>query len=253
LRLAAPDVHLIEERVRVHWGDFSQVAASLNLIKAALALEPPCARFVLLSGADFPLQSSDYIERFFTRNARREYISAVPIPSPDANKPLSRMTRYHLSGSSPRLLRLMKKACLQVGLLPATRDYARHLEGLAPWGGSSWWALSREACEYIMTFVDRNPALVRFFHNTFCPDESFFQTILSNSPLRERIARSLTFADWSAGGANPAFLSEKHLELLNELPVMARDRVYGTGEMLFARKFRDGDADLARKFQQRHP
>jgi hypothetical protein len=246
-------VHFIKKRVRVYWGDFSQVQASLNLMEAALGSPQRFERFVLLSGSDFPLRSSDYIERFFAANANKEFINSVPIPSAAAKKPLSRITEYRVRRAAPAAVRVLQKILLRCGLMPATRDHLACFGSVVPFGGSSWWALSREACELILAFVARNPAIVRFFHNTFCPDESLFQTILNNSPLRARVVRNLTFADWSEGGANPAFLSEKHLALFGTGPFVASDAVYGTGELLFARKFRDADAGLVEKLKrQRH-
>jgi hypothetical protein len=246
-------VHFIKNRVRVYWGDFSQVRASLNLIEAALAWPQRCQRLVLLSGSDFPLRSSGYIERFFAANTAKEFINSVPIPSAAAKKPLSRITEYRVQRAAPAPIRLLQKGLLRCGLMPRTRDYRACFGSLTPFGGSSWWALSRPACEHILAFVARNPSIVQFFHNTFCPDEAIFQTILNNSELRTRIVKNVTFADWSGGGGSPAFLSEKHLELFGSGPFVTRDDVYGSGEMLFARKFRDGDAGLVEKLQrQRH-
>lgn len=247
------NVHFIEKRERVYWGDFSQVQASLNLIEAALAAVPRCARLVLLSGSDFPLQSSGYIERFFAANADREFINSVPIPSAAARKPLSRITEYRVRRGAPAAVRFLQRVLLKWGLMRATRDHRACFGSLAPFGGSSWWALSRAACEHIVAFVAGNPSIVRFFHNTFCPDESFFQTILNNSDLRPRLAKNLTFTDWSGGGGSPAFLSEEHLQLFGTGPFVTSDTVYGSGEVLFARKFRDGDAELVEKLKrQRH-
>lgn len=246
-------IHFISKRVRVFWGDFSQVQATLNLMEAALAWPRHCERLVLLSGSDFPLQSNDYIERFFAANADKEFINSVPIPSAAAKKPLSRITDYRVRRGAPALIRLLQKVLLKYGLMPAKRDHRPFFGSLAPFGGSSWWALSRAACEHILAFVAANPAFVHYFYNTFCPDESFFQTILNNSDFRARLAKNLTFADWSAGGAQPAYLSEKHLGLFKTGPFVTSDTVYGTGEMLFARKFRDSDAELVERLrQQRH-
>lgn len=246
-------VRFIEKRERVYWGDFSQVQASLNLIEAALAAQPQCERLVLLSGSDFPLRSAGYIEEFFAANADKEFISCVALPCASAGKPLSRITAYRVRRSAPAPVRLLQKYLLKFGLMPTTRDHRACFGNLAPFGGSSWWALSRAACEHILAFVAGNPVIVRFFHNTFCPDESFFQTILSNSQLRSRIVKNLTYADWSAGGANPAFLSEKHLELFGAGPFVTSDALYGSGEVLFARKFRDDAAELVAALKrQRH-
>ena len=252
--IAGPTVHFVDNRVRVFWGDFSQVQASLNMMAAALGDPLRCERLVLLSGSDFPLQSSDYIERFFAEQNDREFINSVPIPSVAAKKPLSRITEYRVSRGAPAAIRVWQKVLLNGGVIPRTRNYRACFGALMPFGGSAWWALSREACEHVFSFVATNPSIVRFFHNTLCPDESFFQTILNNSELRSRIVRNVTFSDWSRGGRNPAFLSDKHLELFGTGPFVTGDSVYGSGgELLFARKFRDGDAELVEKLKrQRH-
>lgn len=252
--ITGPNVHFARNRVRVFWGDFSLVQASLNMMAAALADPLRCERLILLSGSDFPLQPSGYIERFFAERDDKEFINCVPIPSVAANKPLSRITEYRVSRGAPAAIRLLQKMLLTGGVMPRTRDYRACFGSLAPFGGSEWWALSREACEYILSFVAANPAIVRFFHNTFAPDESFFQTILNNSQLGSRIVRNVTFTDWSGGGRSPAFLTEKHLELFGTGPFITSDSVYGSGsELLFARKFREGDAELVEKLKrQRH-
>jgi hypothetical protein len=97
--------------------------------------------------------------------------------------------------------------------------------------------------------VKKEIQVVDFFKNTVCSDESFFQTILGNSHFRSRIVRNLTYADWSAGGASPAYITEKHLALFQSTLSFAPDDVYGGGEMLFARKFLDESEDLVAKLE----
>ena len=50
---------------------------------------------------------------------------------------------------------------------------------------------------------------------------------------------NLTFSDWSAGGPSPALLSDKHLAFFRSNSAFHPDSLYGSGEMLFARKFSD--------------
>jgi hypothetical protein len=92
--------------------------------------------------------------------------------------------------------------------------------------------------------VERKRALVDFFRNTWFPDEMFFQTILGHSAFRARVARNVTYTDWGQGGAHPGALHDGHLaRFAAPLGVLAED-VYGRGEVLFARKFKDSDAPL---------
>jgi hypothetical protein len=238
------DIHFTKKRVTVYWGDFSQVEAILVLIQAALADERRFDRFVLLSGADYPLRSASYIGTFFERNRSKEFINLVPMPSEAAGKSISRLVNYKLRPTTPRAFRAVQRLLMMVRVLPRERDYRACFGDLAPYGGSTWWALSREACERIVSFADRETRLVGFYKHTRCPDESFFQTILGNSDFRSRIARNLTYTDWSARGRSPANITESHIPFLQANSSFSPNDVYGGGEMLFARKFTDESGDL---------
>src|SRR5690349_19353849 len=53
--LSQPNTTFLEDRVAVYWGDFSDVRATIELIKKALSHSFEPVYFVLLSGADYPL------------------------------------------------------------------------------------------------------------------------------------------------------------------------------------------------------
>jgi hypothetical protein len=217
------------------------------LIRAALADERRFDRFVLLSGADYPLRSAAEIERFFAADPDKEFMNLVPMPY--EGKPISRLINYKLRPGTPRPLRAVQRGLMVLRLLPRERDYKRCFGELLPYAGSTWWALSREACEYVSSFAAREKGWVRFHEHTRCPDESFFQTIVGNSPLRPRIARNLTWADWSReggakGAGSPATLGLSHMPYLVSDPSFDEKVIYGAGPILFARKFRNDSAEL---------
>ncbi|NMM36248.1 MAG: beta-1,6-N-acetylglucosaminyltransferase [Glaciimonas sp.] len=244
LSIKGNNIHFIQQRVPVFWGDFSQVEATLILLRAALSDRCGFERFVLLSGVDYPLRSASSIERFFENHPNREFMNLVAMPSEAAGKSLSRLTTYKQRPGDPLITRAIRKVLMMAGVVPHTRDYKAYLGDLAPYAGSTWWALSRQACDFILAFVTRETQAVQFFRNTLCPDESFFHTILGNSHFKSRIARNLTYTDWCAGGASPATITEKHLALFQATTWFAPDDTYGAGEMLFARKFADASVDL---------
>ena len=242
--LAAPNVALTAPRVAVYWGDFSQVEATLALIAAALASPAGAQRLVFLSGADYPIRSSAEIGRFFADRPQAEFINTVAMPADAMGKPISRLTRFHPRPSAPRVVRGLQKVMMRVGLLPRERDYRQHLGGLQPYGGSSWWALTRATCEHILRFVEQKPSVVEFFKHTGCPDESFFQTIVGNTEAAANVVPNLTYTVWAPGAASPEYMSEKHLPILREA---ARTRIttsFGETDILFARKFSDQQAHV---------
>ena len=153
------NLKIIEERISVYWGDFSQVEAILSLIGKSIAHENYFDYYVLLSGTDYPLRSVAYIENFFKCNFGEEFINIVQMPCNEIGKPISRLTTFkprsgHLSS---RIAGIFRKIMVRMGALQTERDYKRYLNNLTPYGGSTWWALSRDACEYILEFVDNNP------------------------------------------------------------------------------------------------
>jgi hypothetical protein len=244
------DVAFTKRRISVFWGDFTQVEAILTLIREALADPRHFDRFVLLSGADYPVRSARYVADFFARNPDEEFINVVPM-SEKVGKPLARLINYWLRRKTPRPIRAIQRGLMILHVLPRTRDYRAVLGDMEPLGGSTWWALTRDACQYIADFASRNPRFLKFHEHTRCPDESFFQTILGNSTFRPRIVRNLTWADWTAGGANPATLGQRHLEWLGSLPSFPDTDQYGPGEILFARKFPDDSAELVDDLRRR--
>jgi hypothetical protein len=250
LSMNEKNIHFTKQRVSVYWGDFSQVEAILILIRSAISHQQQFDRFVLLSGADYPLRSALYIERFFDRNPDKEFINCVAMPCDAAGKPIRRLIYYVPRPGNPLNFYVIRKALEKVGVLPHCRDYKKVLGSIVPYGGCTWWALSRNVCDFILRFVKEQVKIVSFFKNTVCPDESFFQTILGNSKFKPYIRRNLTYVDWSAGGPNPAYITQKHLESFKSSLFFCSDEVYGSGEMLFARKFTDDSEDLVNKLDK---
>jgi hypothetical protein len=115
--------------------------------------------------------------------------------------------------------------------------------GLQPYGGSQWWTLSREAILYISEFIDRLPSFVSFSKRSFIPDESFIQTIVSNSHLSDRITGDdLRLVVWDRPSPPyPAVLRIDDLDMLL------------ASEKLFARKFDSRiDETVIQALEDRH-
>lgn len=245
LHVEADDVALLDARVPVYWGDFSQVEASLELLRGAVGASDEFDYFVLMSGSDYPLYGAQQISAFFSTARDLEFISTVRLPCEAAGKPLDRMTAYKPAGD-PASIRYRLTA-LAVRLGRYSRDFRAALGSLVPLAGSSWWALTRSAAETVLRFIDAEPAKVAYFRNSYCPDESFFQTIIGNSPRKQHIRRALFYADWSAGGPSPALISPRHLPLFEDHLYADPTDPYGPGLFLFARKFADDAEDLTRR------
>jgi hypothetical protein len=243
--LSARNVTFLENRVRVYWGEYSMIAASIRLIQEALKHSPDYVS--LLSGSDYPLRSPSYIEDFLSRHKGQEFINLVRIPCAEVHKPLGRVTDYWVG--TPFGHRVMFKATYRLNLLieglGVKRDYAKVFKGLVPYAGSQWWTLTGDACRHIMDFVATRPDVMRFMRHVRTPDESFFQIVIGNSTFADNVTRNLWYTDWSRFPVQaPATLDMNHLHTFAQADViMANDR-YGRGELLFARKFPDNSSPL---------
>jgi Core-2/I-Branching enzyme len=206
------------------YGGFSLVEATLAGVDEIAAEGPAPGHTLLLSGQDYPLRAREEIEARLAEAGESSYVHHFALPSadwPDERGGLDRVERFHFERFRYRT-RLLR--------LPLVKR--RLPEGLRPYGGSAFWALSAPALEYVRRFVGENPGVVRFFRHVLIPDEIFFQTILLNSPLRESIRNEqLHYVDWSGGGAHPATLRAADVE-----------RALASGK-LFARKFDASDTE----------
>jgi hypothetical protein len=234
-------VFFSEKRVPVYWGEFSQVEAILLLLRQAMEKPNSYSYFVLLSGSDYPLRSAKYIHRFLEESHGSDFMDLVKMPAP--GKPLSRINTLRFPSNMP-IRRFAVRALAKVGM--AQRDYRKFLENMAPYSGGTW-VLTRDTCQYILKFVERNPRVTAFFRDTFAPDEALFHTILGNSPFASRIRRGLYYTDWSANGAHPAMITEQHIASFEAQDKICHSDIYGSAEVLFARKFSDDRLDLVQR------
>ena len=232
---------LVEPRIVVRWGAWGMVEATLALIRQALDHPAGFERLVLLSGTDYPLHATADIEAFFARRAADEFIELLPFGP--GGKPLDRLTRH--CPDEPRPLARTRRLLERARLLPPARDYRPAFGDLVPYGGSQWWALSRAACTHMLAFDRDRPALARFLAGTACADETYFHTILGNSPFAPRIRPTLTYADWRGLAASPAWLTPDHLDELRRVRMPSGVHP----GMLFARKCPDPSDEIVARIE----
>jgi hypothetical protein len=229
-----PGVHLLDRHVCR--GGFGHVAASLEGISAIVENGIPCDQAVLLTGQDFPLKSNKEIKARLDRYRDSSFLSYFPVPDNDEWLPdggLDRIDRWYFWVGGRGVQVPSKDAQGRIGwahaLINGVVPRRRFLPGLRPYGGSSYWCLSGEAVSFVHRYVNDHPEFVSFFRRVFIPDELFFQTLLVNSELRNRIVNDdLRYVRWTAAGPGPEVLR------LDDF-----DRLRNT-DKLFARKFDQG-------------
>jgi Core-2/I-Branching enzyme len=178
----------------IRWGHFSLTYANIIGIRELLKLRIPFDYVFSLSGQDYPLVASEEIRRVLDVAEGRSFLEHYPFEQwIDGAKGRLYSWNFFLPGR--RVIQLPKATpasswilrILYGTLAPFVRSRGPLPGGLHPFGGSMHWTLSREAAEYVDRYVEEHPEYVRRFQFTLISDEIFTQTILANSPLRDKL------------------------------------------------------------------
>ena len=229
------NVTFVEPRRHLVWGGWNMVGTVLDML-ASLEANLQSGDFVtLLSGDSFPTQPQQAIEGFLGRAGVSVYMECSRMPSPESDKPITRLSHYYLAYDRPAgISAVPAKLVNRVGV---PRRYKQALSGRIPYSGSQWWTLSAEVVAWVLDEVRRDPRYVRLFARTMIPDEMFFQTLLGNSRWSAEMGGSLLYSDWARPGvAHPAIIDEGHIQELRAARLVGRP---AGSPALFVRKVHD--------------
>jgi hypothetical protein len=203
---------LIESRVAVKWGDFSQVQAALNSFREILG-RGKFDHLIFVSGQDYPVLPAAKIAGFLKANPGKEFMRHVPLA--DWKGAMGRVDYFH-GGAAYAVLRAGMRALGVKRKIPG---------GLKPYGGSQWFTLTGGAAASLVEYADAHPEYVSFMKTVSCVDEIFFHTILLNSKFAGSVVNeNFRYIDWSecAKGltSNPNWLAEADFEKIAASPAM---------------------------------
>jgi len=220
----APGVTILRNRHKINWGGYNMVRATLGLIRAACK-KKEAGYLILLSGQDFPLKSTAFIYDFLKKDYGREYLEYFSLPSDNwaLNNGLDRIQYLWFVDT------IHIDDCFKLYEMQKYNEMSRkYFHELPPYGGSQWWCITTECADYLLRFLRNNPVYEEYFQYCFIPDETFFNTIIMNSPFKERtVNNNLKYIVWPGGGAHPLTFTLNEWDML-----MQCDR-------LWARKFVD--------------
>ena len=86
-----------------------------------------------------------------------------------------------------------------------------------PFGGSSWWNLSRPAAEFVFNFVQQHPDYRTYHQHTMSADEIFFHSILLGTAFADThrlVNDSLRFILWPPNTSRPKTLCSEDLSAM---------------------------------------
>lgn len=240
------DIYFLSEceRIDVKWGTFSQVQATLNLLNKAISVKKYDYYF-LISGQDFPIRAVENLLNFLTNNENCNFLNLFP----SLNNGLQRQNNYDKRNQivfcewllkRTFLIRVIRRLWVAVtgGYNKTFKLFKRENNlNVKFYFGSSWWCLNSVFVCYLKKYLTETPQYIEFFKKTSCPDESFFQTLLMNSPFADTRRDYLHYIDWAERKSSPKNLS------MDDLPLILESNKF------MARKI-DGDFELINKLKE---
>ena len=219
----------IKDRIKIFWGGFSSIEATIKLYKTALSYDN-FDRFVILQGLEYPIKSNEEIHEFFKNNATKEFILAQNATLRNDCRSIHKFRLYHFLDKPKslafKLTNKLKHYCLKFNYIPPLKPkYARDNNGqkMSIYQGCAQIALTRNAVEYIVNFYDNNQKFNNYFKNSFASDESYFHTIIYNSKFSKNATglinndfprlldfRNLTYFDYDNNSVKINFYTKKH-------------------------------------------
>ncbi|MBY7662002.1 hypothetical protein JFJ08_15010 [Vibrio atlanticus] len=199
-------VHLLVNRVPVYWAHYSQIEATILLLRSAKE-EKNYDFFTLLSGDCFPIKPLPNFIKFLEKNEGVNFIAVG-----DGEHLSNRVNLYHffIKNKYYRSNVLVRKLSLIIAKILSFFNIKNKIFNnyyLAK--GSQWFCLTNEFVTYVIDKVDNNK-LIESLKYTNCIDELFFQTLLVNSKFSKRHQNdNLRLIDW-AGGNSPILLDEEY-------------------------------------------
>ena len=226
---------ILDERVKVSWAGYSMVEAEYLLFKKAFS-NGPYAYYHLLSGTDLPIKSQDYIHAECERLAGTEFIAFAPASQAELDY---RVQHRFLFPEEFRTKNVLKRGARLLHLKLQDLRHARRTD-LTLKKGSQWCSLTNECVAYLL----QQEGFVReLFFQTFCPDEMFIQTLVSNSSFADKVKPAetefegnLRYIKWVDGALIP--IEEADLPALRD------------SDRWFARKFSGSNPSLITKVTQ---
>lgn len=197
-----PNLYLLNNRVSVHWGGFSQVAATLRLFEAAYA-NPANQFFHLVSGEDVLLQDTNHIERAWQAHDFAMMLTCDVAPH----------YAYRLVMDSPHADQAWQRKLTGKVLTKVQQGIAKVMPYKQPvYFGSQWFSVTRADWAKILPHVAHYRA---FFAHKLVPDEHFFQTLVTEKTdirIANTNQRGIIFDKTINNGNSPIYLSLAQLK-----------------------------------------
>lgn len=204
------NLYLIKNRKNVVWSGFSQIDATLEMMK--LADKKEYDYISLISGQDLLIKEVTKLKKYLEDNYGKEFLEYEDIG--EKRWRLKKYSFFRENLNNRKIFyRLLDNLIRRLQLSIFERKNLLEYEKL--YFGSQWFTLTGKAVKYILK-ISENKNIIKDFKYTACPDEHFFQTILLNSNFKNKcMNNNLRYIDWHDCKNSPKTLKIIDFERLN--------------------------------------
>lgn len=184
------NVHFLKHRTDVVWGSINEVEYQMELIRATLEYSD-IDYLISMSGMDYPIWSNNDIIGFFAKAAGKEFIQGIDMTHQGDAARLYREFRplndkhWNAGSLSSKCRVIMRKTLSAIGIHKSLcihtfgKDYKLYK-------GAAWWAITSQLAKLVLKQWDNNTELRHYFKTSFCPAETFIQTVAFNSEFADK-------------------------------------------------------------------
>nr|WP_226817192.1 beta-1,6-N-acetylglucosaminyltransferase [Advenella sp. FME57] len=218
---ALPGKIYFAKRVKVVWGEWSIIQATLNCLYLAREKNYNCDYLMLISGSCMPVKPIKLLEQHLAQD-EVDHIEVVN----------ARDNRWITDGIQEERWELFhffnwryQTTLFNWGISLQKKWKVKRQLPLSqiPHMGSQWWCLRKSTIERILTLIDSHPELTKFYKRSWIPDELFFQTQVGNLiPKTEIDAAPLTRYQFNSWGIPRVYYEDDLAELIGEELFFAR-------------------------------
>lgn len=214
------NVFIISNRVSVNWSGVSQIYATLHLIESVIDSKKQYDYIHLISGQDFILVNNKNLDDFLLSYGNDK----IFIEYDNIGLYRWRVKKYSFFRENPKNRTIYFRIVdIFLRLLQCLLPERNNLKEYDLYKGSQWFSVTNECLQFIFK---NSKKILKDFKYTACSDEHFFQILVLNSYLKDKVVNSNgRFIVFDRGKASPKILTVKDYDS------------FMNGEYIFARKF----------------
>jgi hypothetical protein len=208
------NISFVRPHLPTGWGMFSVIDGMFRALQLLFDSKDSPDWFALLSGADYPIKPAarildDLVSSKYDAHIHHEKIVYNKFERDWQDLCHKRYCRLRLGVPfenktievDPRM-RLVTNRVIEFRHPILTRAFLPFSNNLSCFAGEFWFSANRKAAKYLIEFHRTKPALASHYRRQekyciMCPEESYFQTILCNSPELKASDNNWRYVDWS--------------------------------------------------------